>query len=129
MDGLAKLNNAVRSGDTKKVERLLDNELRGKNIINQVSKDHSDGGMFPLRVACQITDSSKREGMIKLLLRRGADVNLQDRHGWTVLMRAVKEGVLKLVRFLLAKEGKRKGYGVKLEISNRDTATALMIAM
>ncbi len=120
---VSKLNNAVRSGKIEKVERLLDNELKGEeDIINQVS-DRGQG-VSPLMVACQQDES---RDMIKLLLRRGAKVNLQNLYGWTALMKAVNEGYEDNARCLIEMK-KEYEYDVQWELQNSDDGTVLMIA-
>jgi hypothetical protein len=58
---------------------------------------------------------------VKALLERGADVNEQDKEGWTALMYAAARGDSALVKLLLASEA-------KIDEWNQDGATALGLA-
>jgi serine/threonine-protein phosphatase 6 regulatory ankyrin repeat subunit B len=55
---------------------------------------------------------------VELLLKRGAEVNAQDRDGWTALMEASAKGRADVVRRLLA-------YGADVRIKNKNGWTAL----
>jgi serine/threonine-protein phosphatase 6 regulatory ankyrin repeat subunit B len=72
-------------------------------------------------LACRLPNF---DGMIEVLLKKGANVNLRNRGGWTVLMKAVKDGRVDIVKCLLEKGGSN----IDLELQNKESATALMIA-
>ena len=59
--------------------------------------------------------------VLRLLLERGADVNVPNRHDWTPLHRASGNGALETVRLLLE-------YGADVEAKNDDDKTALQVA-
>lgn len=54
------------------------------------------------QTALMLAVSHGRMGMVQALLRRGADVNLQDDEGSTALMCASEHGHADIVRLLLA---------------------------
>lgn len=59
--------------------------------------------------------------IVRLLLEKGADINVQDKWGRTALMMAAREGRLELVRLLLDWEA-------DINIRNENGYTAVMLA-
>ena len=72
---------AVRHEKPRVVRRLLESKAN-PNTYNSMNET-------PLMLACGIRNDEARGAIIKLLLKKGADVNLQDRSGQTALMKAV----------------------------------------
>ena len=104
---MAELNNAVRSGDTETVERLLKT-----NKVNRFYKDTS-----ALMVACQCGHVA----LVKLLVKKGANVNLQNGSGWSALMKAAVSGNVEVTKTLLE-------CGAKTSLKTSEEGSALMIA-
>lgn len=73
---------AIAQGKPRVVRRLLD---------SRADPNYQGGPSMasPLMLACEIRDEEARETIVDLLLAKGADVNLQDAAGKTVLMKAV----------------------------------------
>ena len=69
----------------------------------------------------KISISTKTNQNIELLLKTGADINIQDKNGWTALMVAIYRGKKEIVELLI----KRKA---DLEIQNQMDETALIAA-
>ena len=65
--------------------------------------------------------SSGHTEIVKLLLERGADVNITNHYSCTVLVSASNEGNAEIVKLLLA-------HGADVNIRNRSNRTALMCA-
>ncbi len=72
---------AASQGKLRVAKRLLDSRAN-PNTTNEV-------GQTPLMLACTVPDDAVRKDLVDLLLRRAADVNMQDHRGQTVLMSAV----------------------------------------
>lgn len=67
-------------------------------------------------------DISKRDGEIRRLLEAGANVNVQDGNGWTLLMvEAMTGAVYETIEILIT-------YGAELDLQNSEGNTALHIA-
>jgi ankyrin repeat protein len=60
-------------------------------------------------------------GVVKLLIKKGADVNAKDKYGGTALMYAAQNGDKEVVKLLLEK-------GAKVNAKNENGWTALMFA-
>lgn len=76
------LSEAVTQGKSRVVKRLLDSRANPNHT--------NEAGQTPLMLACSIQDDESRKTIFQLLLRKGADVNLQDVRGLTVLMSAIQ---------------------------------------
>ena len=61
------------------------------------------------------------ERVVELLLRHGAEINLQDSNGGTALMLAARNGHERVVELLIRR-------GAEINLQNSDGGTALMIA-
>lgn len=72
---------AIQSERPRVVRRLLETRAN-PNIANAQNET-------ALMLACSIQSEEARGTILKLLIRKGADVNLQDNSGQTALMRAV----------------------------------------
>lgn len=111
MDGC---NNAIRRGDVESVKKILSEGLD----VNQFNSR----GVSPLMVACQ----NGRLDMIRLLLNGDAKVDLQNRKGWSVLMKAIDRNRvgsnhIEVVKLLLE-------YDPNLELKTTMGLSALTIA-
>ena len=68
---------------------------------------------------------------VKQLLRQGADVNVEQKYGWTVLMDAAKAGQTEMVKVLIDAGADMTEYGdtaLMFALGNTDTAIALIEA-
>ncbi|QRK11462.1 ankyrin repeat domain-containing protein [Archangium violaceum] len=85
---------AVRRGDTSRVEALLNTEPKalGRGDAH---------GMTPLLWAARQGHAS----LVQLLLARGADVSMRDARGATALMIAAERGHLEVTRLLVPRTG------------------------
>lgn len=90
------LHEAVHKGNHIRVLELLAKGLD----VNVRSAERNDYGVTPLFLACQKGDMA----LAKMLLDRGADVNLGKTTGSSPLHAAVEGGHRALVEFLLAKD-------------------------
>ncbi len=83
---------AATAGDAAKVTALLD----AGATLNQVSVDG------PLFMAAISGDTPKHLEVIRLLIDRGAEINLANKQGGTALMAAANKGHVNATRLLLA---------------------------
>lgn len=88
---MPKLYDAVQAQNVAEVKKILKNE--DPNDVSQ----KGDFQQTPLHRACTLSNIE----IVKLLLRRKADVNAQDRNGWTPLHCAAKECQLAICQLLL----------------------------
>ena len=72
--------------------------------------------------ALMIASKHGRYDEAKLLLEKGAQVDLQDSKGWCALMFAVQEGHLELVKLLLE-------YGANVDLQTLQWESALSLAL
>ena len=82
---------AARNGEVEKIRQLLDND---KNLLN--SKDQS--GKTPLHFASQYGHFD----MVKILIERGAEVNVENNNGETPLHYASAYGQENVAEFLIS---------------------------
>ena len=73
---------AVTQGKLRVIKRLLDSRANPNHT--------NEHGQTPLMLACTIADEGSRRDVVDLLLRRGADTNMQDLRGRSALMSAVQ---------------------------------------
>jgi hypothetical protein len=85
------IHEAARNGDVKKVELLL------KEQPNLISSKEDKYGQTPLVIAA----FNNRLDVAKLLLTKGADVQIQTNNGSTALHLAAAKGNLEMVKLLL----------------------------
>lgn len=104
--------NAVHSGNTTLVERLLSTGYRLQTIQFQ-------GGLTPIHVAVQ----DDNEEMVDLLLKKGADVNARTSWGATPLHLAARQGSRAVMDLLIT-----KGADVNADTKNGDTPLHLAAA-
>ena len=65
------------------------------------------------------------EGVVSLLLEKGAAVDAKNREGWTALMAAIEPGDTEVVRLLLDK-GADANAANSIDLRESDAATALI---
>jgi uncharacterized protein len=85
-------------------EATDENEELIDAAANNVDKgaDPNGNGLFDLPLLIEAADSGNMEAM-KVLLEKGANVNVRDSYGWTALMTAVSDGhpeIMNYVRYL-----------------------------
>jgi len=107
------LMSAVKNNDFQKTETAI------KNGANVNQKDGFFEKTILMVAAREKGDSSK---IIELLLKRGADIDGQDRYGWTALIEATVDDNLEMVNFLLKK-------GATVDKKNMLGWTALITAV
>ena len=78
----------------------------------------SQNGTTPLVLAASLGNLA----MVEVMLEKGADKDLANKHGETALLLASKVGHLDVVRFLLAQKG------ISVDKHNEDGDTALLVA-
>lgn len=104
---MGRLHDAVENQNVNEVRKLLRNE----------NPNEKDGyHQTPLHIACGIAANNE---IVKLLLRRKADVNVQERNGWTPLHCAANHGQLAICQTLLTAEG------IDVGILNKDGTSTL----
>lgn len=80
---------AVEDGNLDQVQALLD---------TNVSIEATDGNANSL---LQIASANGHEGIVRLLLKRGAALDIPNLYGWTALMQACRQGHENVVQLLL----------------------------
>lgn len=101
---------ALDEDDLERMVQLLD---EGANI-------NALKGAYKTTVLMEASVRGNLEVM-KLLIERGADINLTDKDGWTALMGATVQGHLESVSLLLKQ-------GAEVNTRNQDGETALAMA-
>jgi len=107
------LHAAARSGNFEVVRKLIECDPAAINATNGVRST-------PLLWASR-GDNFKEGYVLRLLLEHGADVNVQDKDGWTPLYVASMNGALEDLRVLLE-------HGADVEAKDNDGKTALQVA-
>ncbi len=107
---------AVKKQDAEQVKQILDN---GNILIDQ-----KICGYTPLHLACMKYRDSRNpdQSIIQLLLDRGADPKIKDKHGNNMLHNAAQDGKLELIK--LAVES-----GASPDSKNRHGKTALEMSL
>ena len=109
-DGQTMLMEAIRSGNLKRVEALIqmgaDLDVRNKE------------GQTALMLAIKAGDLQ----MLDMLVRNGADLDIKNKEGQTALMEAIRSGNSRMVETLISR-------GADLDVRNKDGQTALMEAV
>ena len=109
-DGQTMLMEAIRSGNLKRVETLIqmgaDLDVRNKE------------GQTALMLAIKAGDLQ----MLDMLVRNGADLDIKNKEGQTALMEAIRSGNSRMVETLISR-------GADLDVRNKDGQTALMEAV
>ncbi len=100
---------AVKSGDTVKVQSLLD-----KGVSPNLK---TDNGQTILMLAVYLGHTD----IVKSLIEKGADVNAKDNNGKTALMYAAEKGNIEMARLLLEK-------GADINAADNKGKTALQTA-
>ena len=111
-NGTTPLIAAALAGDVREVRSLLE---RGANV-----KARDNFHRTPL-IAAAANWSGCDPDLVKLLLDHGADVNAQNRGGWTALAEAVWKGYVDVVALLLSR-------GASVGIRAKDGRSALGMA-
>ncbi|MEI0516641.1 ankyrin repeat domain-containing protein [Brachyspira murdochii] len=88
IDGYDELMNAVSKGDMKALEKLIKDDT---DLNKQYDK------ITPLGLAAARNDKE----MVKFLVEKGADINLEDGYGYTPLIRAMKYSNIALVKDII----------------------------
>ncbi len=112
-DSLTSLTVAIATNDAARIERIFKEQRLGPDALNDVRSD----GMLPMHHAARLGVEQSME----VLLRHGADVNLQDGKENTPLMAAVEKEEAASVKWLLA-------HGANVEIPAKDGITPLIAA-
>lgn len=98
----------------KKIKIIL------KKNPNEATKE-SNNETTSLMLACLIADDRIKTKIVKMLIRAGCNVNLQDNDGNTALSVATRYSDIKIVKLLI-------NAGSNVNLHNREGWTALMIA-
>jgi hypothetical protein len=101
---------ATESGNIRRVQELLDSGVDINDYVN-------DYGMTALLLASMY----EHIDIVRLLLEKGADVNIKDENGYNALMWASVRGYTDIVRLLLEN-------GADINLQNENGYTALMLA-
>ncbi|PPS22630.1 ankyrin repeat domain-containing protein, partial [Brachyspira murdochii] len=88
IDGYDELMNAVSKGDMKALEKLIKDDT-------DLNKQYDN--ITPLGLAAARNDKE----MVKFLVEKGADINLEDGYGYTPLIRAMKYSNIALVKDII----------------------------
>ena len=107
---------AITDSDLNRVSNLLNSDKDYITVCN-VAPPKKDDGQSGLQVAFKTGNFD----IAKLLIERGADVNLQDQEGDTALHRAAQNGNDRILKMLLVK-------GANPNLKNKVGGTALMWA-
>jgi Ankyrin repeats (3 copies)/Ankyrin repeats (many copies) len=111
--GMNPLHAAAHSGNLEVVRKLIEYDPANVNPRDEYRSTplhlSSDGHYF------------KAGSVVRLLLEHGADIDLQDKDGWTPLYTALINGALEIVPLLLE-------YGADVEARDNDGKTALQVA-
>ena len=107
-----KLMSAVEKGDISTVKRLL--EIRSLNVDHQSEKVHG-------ATALMLAASKGQKTIVKLLIEKGAAVNIQNMRGHTALIFAAVIGHENVAKGLIAQ-------GADVNIQDMEGATALIFA-
>ena len=115
---------AARNGDIKTINRLLD-EGADLNVLSVDPNNSKNDGRLPLVVAAINSNATGSLETVKLLLERGANINLQEKGGFTALHAASlyskTNSSVETVRLLLDK-------GADPNVQDQDGFTPLIMA-
>ena len=109
-----KLMKAIQNNDTYKVSSILEKQ---KVNINYISKLYDYEARTPLTLASQ----KRNYEIVKLLVDKGAGVNIRDGANHTALIEASKRGYFEIVKYLVEN-------GADINAKDNDGKTTLMIA-
>ena len=112
-----KLRVALQGEDTKSAKSIIFEMNKSKIRMSDVEKERDQLGRTTLMIAVE----KGLYEVVRLLLDKGADPNLQDRAGNTVLMMAVYQGDDTIIDLLIAKNANKS-------IKNKKGKTAYEIA-
>lgn len=124
LDYGANINATDKKGETVLIQKIISYKL---NTVKELLKhpgidiDHQDKRGRSALIWCVLNFAEDDIIIPKLLLKKGAKVDLTDRKGNTVLILAAREGYYKVVDLLLK-------HGANIDIKNKDGKTALDLA-
>jgi len=79
--------------------------VNSKNLSKLLKKQHIDDVDESLQSALHVAAAEGNLPVLKLLVKKGGNLNLQDMNGWTPLHCAASNGHLKVCEYLLENKG------------------------
>lgn len=107
---------AILAGDAHEVEDLLNMNANPNEVVSNVNPDYERD-----TTALMVAIGMQRPDIMGLLMKKGADINAQNRGGWTALMIAASTHQLRVVKHLVQK-------GADMDLRTNNGYTALVYA-